>query len=240
LSQLDVRRYLCLSMGFAAAVCLVFAGALLAYLLDTGFSGWGNFTPVYTGWQFSPQASEIYFGISSTLFLAFLCLFIVLSRLPLRAKSFSIAAIVLVILNSFYIWTSGILYPQTNGLQNYVTGSLIVFIQVVTGGWAGNGLRFVDFGLPTLALFVGVCGAALGTTRFDRLLGFLSWTSIAVLPLGLECHFVGLGSDTVISYFGTSTSPLQYVTNDLVLYSSGLVIVLCVCAKGIPSLLAMR
>lgn len=231
--MMNARRYLCLSAGFATLASLASSVFFLVSRFNAvGSSGWGQFggfVSTYVDWQYSPQATEIYFGISFTLFLAFLCIFISLSKLPSRVKAVSVAGTILLVLNAFYIWTSDILYPQSNGLQNYIAGSVMVFVSVVTGNWSEYGLRFVDFGLPILALCVGVCGMALGKKKVDRVIGFFSWASIAVLPLGLECHFTGLGSEATISYFGVSTSPLHLITNDLILYLSGFVLLSCVC-----------
>jgi hypothetical protein len=228
----NARRHLFFSVGLATLASLTAAIYSLAYLFDRGFPGWGqpgSFATVYVEWQYSPEAPEVFFGISLTLFLIFLCILISLSRLPTRVKALSVAGVILLVLNAFYIWTTGILYPQTNGLQNYITNPIFIFVQVVAGSWTEYGWRFLDFGLPALALGVGACGAALRRKRVDRVIGFFLWTSIAVFPLGLECHLKGLGSDTVISYFMLSKSPLNLITNDLILYLSGFILVLCLC-----------
>ena len=226
----NVRRSLYFSAGIATLASLASAEFFLVDLLGSGFSGWGllgGFVAVYADWEYSPQAPEVWFGVSFTLFLTFLCIFIWLSRFSSRVKALSIAGVIVLVLNSFYIWSSGILYPQTNGLQNYVTGSFFVFVQAAIGNWTDYGLKFIDFGLPILALCAGLCGMALGKNKVNRVIGFSALTSIAVFPLGLECHVMGLGSAAVTSYFGLSTSPLHLITNDLILYLSGFVLLFC-------------
>jgi len=210
------------------------AGSAIYFLVSrlnaVGSAGWGQFGGfefAYADWQNSPQAPEIYFGVSFTLVLIFLCASILLSGLPRRAKAVSVAVVILFVLNSFYIWTSNVLYPESGGLQIYVVDSVLVSVSVVTGSWAQFGIKFIDFGLPALALCVGGCGASLGRTGVDRAIGFFSWTSVAVFPLALECHYVGYGHMAVVSYFGLSGTPLQLVTNDLLLYLSGTIMILC-------------
>ena len=212
------------SLGAFVASVLSFLGRMST----SGSAGWGQyggFEFVYVGWQNSPQAPEVYFGISFTLLLILLCCTVLLSRLPRPAKAVAVAAVLLFVLNAFYIWTSDILYPQANGLQVYVVDSVLVFVSVVTGSWADFGMKFIDFGLPALAVGVGLCGMTLGKSRLNRAVGFFSWSSLAVFPLALECHYAGYGYMAVTSYLGLSKSPLHLVTNDVLLYLSGAILV---------------
>lgn len=235
----SVRRYLCFLAGITALVSLASAVFFLVSRLDAaGSSGWGQyggFVYTYADWQYSPQASEIYFGISLTLFMILLCIFFLLSKLPTKVRVLSIAGVILFILNAFYIWTSDILYPQSAGPQYYVTDSIFAFVSVVSGNWPQYGPKFIDFGLPILAICVGVCGITLGRSRVDRVMGFFLGTSIAVFPLGVECHLHGLGPEAVTSYFVLSTTPFRLVTNDLILYLSGFIILFCLCVGFLRS-----